>query len=224
MTASFTLVLDTQPPANPVLALNYGAVVTGDPVVIVSLSSVSEDVQEMVVWGDVDPTADSTVQTTEADSTWTLYSPDKAIRLDATPGPKYVFARLRDDVCNETPIIEAQITLDLDTPVVSITTPPDRTRISKVAPCNNALFRWQSNKPFVAYEVRVVPSPGSPQGAGFPINTQGGSANTSGVGAFPEATPITTVVNGSDLEAASPGDTAKTIKVFVQDTDGVWSA
>lgn len=224
MAASFTLVLDTEPPANPTLTMNYGATVTGDPVVIVNLASVSEDTQEMLIWGDVDASADSTVQPLEADSTWTLYATDKAVRLDATPGTKHLFARLRDDVCNETAILAATIVLDLDTPVVSVTTPPDRSRVSKVAPCDNALFRWQSSKPFVAYAVRVVPNPGSPSTAGFPISTSGGSVNTSGVGAFPANTPITTVVNGSDLEAASPGDTAKTVKIFVQDQDGVWSA
>jgi len=224
MTASFTLTLDTTPPANPAFDLNYGAVVTGDAVVIASLTSVSEDVQEMLIWGDVDPSADSTVQSLEADSTWTLYSADKAIRLDGSPGPKTVFARLRDDVCNETAILRADITLDLDTAVVSIVTPPDRTRISKVAPCDNSLFRWQANKDFVRYDVRVVPNPGSPQSAGFPIGMTNGSAQTSGVGSFPANVPITTVVNGSDLEAASPGDAAKTVKVFVQDQDGVWSA
>lgn len=224
MAATFTLELDTSPPANPLLALNSGAVVTGDATVIASIATPSGDVQEMVIWGDVDLAADSTVQDTEDASQWTLYTPDKAIRLSAAPGRKTIFARLRDDVCNETPIFQAFIDLDLDTPVVSLTTPPDRTRISKVAPCQNALFRWQSNKSFVAYEVRVVPNAGSPATAGFPIGTTGGSVNTSGVGDFPSLTPITTVVNGSDLEAASPGDTAKIVKVFVRDADGVWSA
>lgn len=229
MSSHFTLTLDTQAPASPTLLLNGGAAVTGAAEVAVSLSTAdyqagARDVAQMRLWGDVDPAADPLVQPTEAASAWQTFTTDYVVRLTAGTGRKHLYARLKDDVCNETVPFTDWIDLDTTSPVVSIVTAVDRARISKVAPCSNALFLWEANRPFVRYEVRVVPSSGSPQQSGVLIGTGSGSANTSGVGAFPSATPISTVINGADLEAASPGDTTKVVKVFVRSADGVWSA
>ena len=229
MSAHFTLTLDTQAPASPSLLLNGGAAVTGVPEVSVSLSTAdyqagARDVAMMRLWGDVDPAADPLVQVAEQDSAWQTFAVDYVVRLSAASGRKHLYARLKDDVCNETVAFTDFIDLNTLTPVVTIVSAVDKSRISKVAPCNTALFLWEANRPFVRYEVRVVPHNGSPQQAGVLIGTGNGSANTSGVGAFPATTSITTVINGADLEAASPGDTQKVIKVFVRDQQGVWSS
>lgn len=229
MTAHFRLTLDTAPPASPALLVNDGAATTGSQNVLVSVSTSDyeggdRDVQEMKVWGDVDPAADTTVQATEEASAWTVYQEAKVVRLSSGSGRKRLYARLRDDVCNVTLPFTDFIDLDTDVPVVSITTAVDRGRISKVAPCNRALFVWESSVPFSAYEVRVVPSAGSPHVGGVPVPTTSGSANTQGVGSFPAQTGVATVIDGADLEAASPGDTDKIVKVFVRGLDGVWSA
>lgn len=229
MTAQFTLTLDTTPPADPGLLVNGGAASTGSTTVLLTIStddylSGARDVAQMKIWGDVDPTADMAVQATEDGSSWTTYNVSKVIRLASGSGAKRIYARLKDDVCNETVTFTTTITLDTSIPVVSIVVPVDRARISKVAPCNRAMFVWSADREFVAYEVRVVPTEGSPHGAGVPVPMSTGSANTQGVGTFPGDTPITTVIDGTDLETASPGDTAKIIKVFVRDSTGKWSS
>ena len=229
MTAHFELVLDTTPPANPGLLINGGAAATGSQNVLLTLSTSdydtgSRDVAEMLIWGDVDPTADALVQPDEAASPWQVYQPSRVIRLSAGTGRKYVYARLKDDVCNATVVFSDWIDLNTDLPNVSIVTPVDRAKISKTAPCDEATFAWQADRDFTAYMVRAVANAGSPQNSGVLIGTALGSANTSGAGAFPANTPITTVINGGDLQAASPGDTSKVIKVFCQDTSGAWSA
>lgn len=229
MASHFTLTLDTSAPANPTLLLNSGAAVTGAQEVAVALSTTdflagARDVAQMRLWGDVDPAADPLVQAAEAASPWQTFVTDYVVRLSTGTGRKTIHARLKDDVCNTSPEFCDFIDLDLDSPVVSITTAVDRGRISKVAPCNAALFIWESSRAFVRYEVRVVPSPGSPHIAGVALGTTSGSSNVVGIGAFPSGTAITTVVNGADLEAASPGDTSKVVKVYVCDVNGVWSS
>lgn len=231
MSAHFTLTLDTQAPANPALLINSGAAVTGAREVAVALSTAdyqagARDVAQMKIWGAVDPTADPLVQPVEADSAWQTFDVDYVVRLSLGSGRKMIYARLRDDVCNETVPFSDFIDLDLDSPVVTITTAIDRGRISKTAPCNTALFGWQSSRAFTHYEVRVVPNPGSPHIAGVLIGTGHGSFGTAGssVTPFPADTPMTTSINGADLEAASPGDTSKCVKVFTQDQNGVWSS
>lgn len=223
MSAHFTVVLDTAPPASPVLLVNGGADRTGDRVVMVALATPSLDVAEMKIWGDIDPTANPLFQATEGASDWTLWSPEVAIRLSAGTGRKYLYARLKDDVCNETPAFTDWIDYDADAPVVAITNPPDRTRISATAPCDTTTFSWECGHDFTDYMVRVVPSIGSPREAGVLVGTTHGSTGTAGTGSFPASTPRTTTVRGADLLAASPGDGSKVVKVFCKDTAGVWS-
>jgi hypothetical protein len=226
MSASFTLVLDTQAPANPALLINDGAAVTGDRAVWVRLSTAdfgAGDVSEMKVWGDVDPTADPALTVAEADATWLPYTEQIAVMLSDGEGRKYLYSRLRDDVGNETLPFTDFIDLDTTVPVVTVTTAVDRGRISKVSPYDVATFTWECNIDFVAYQVRVVPSPGSPQQAGVLIGTAAGSVNTSG-GAGTGHAPVISSIRGADLEAASPGNTTKVIKVFVQEASGAWSA
>lgn len=224
MTSHFTLTLDTAPPASPLLDINDGASRTGDPVVSLKVSSASADTREMKIWGDLDTTVDGRFQTLEGDSQWTLWSPEVIVRLTAGTGRKYLYARLRDDVMNETVAFTDWIDLDLDSPVVAITSPPNRSRISNHPPLDSVLFAWSANRPFVHYEVRVVPSTGSPFGAGVLLGSASGSTHVSGTGSFDAGSPISTTIEGLDLQAASPGDSSKIIKVFVQDAGGVWSS
>jgi hypothetical protein len=224
----FTLTLDTTAPANPSLLINGGAATTADQIVQVALASPdygggARDVTQVKLWGDVDPTGDPLVRSTEDVSSWQAFSPEVVVKLSAGSGRKRIYARLRDDVCNETLVFSDFIDLDTDSPSVEITTAVDRSRISKTAPCDAATFAWQATHPFSHYEVRVVPTIGSPHLAGVVIPVAAGSLNVSGDGSYPAETPIVTVIRGADLEAASPGDTDKVIKVFVLDTNGVWS-
>lgn len=229
MSASFDLVLDTQAPAKPTLLINGGSALTGDRAAWVEIGTSdyltgANDVSQMKIWGDVDPSADPSFTVAEADAQWIVFDPQVPVLLSAGSGRKYLYARLRDDVGNESLPFSDFIDLNVDVPVVSVVTAVDRPRISKVSPFNVATFAWEANVAFSEYQVRVVPSHGSPQQAGVLIGTGSGSTSTSGTGAFAAETPIITSITGADLEAASPGDTTKVCKVFVRGTSGTWSA
>lgn len=230
MTASFNLVLDTQAPANPSLLINGGAAATGDRDVWLRVATAdfgagANDVFQMKVWGDVEPFVDSAIGAGEFDSQWLPFAEQVAVRLSPGQGRKHVSARLRDDVGNETPAFTDFIDYDTSIPVVTVLHPVDRSRISKVEPYDAATFTWEASVPIIAYQVRVVPSHGSPYQAGVPIRSAYGSENTVGnTVQVPAHTPIITTIRGADLEAASPGNTEKIVKVFAQDATGVWSA
>lgn len=220
----FTLTLDTAAPANPSLLIAGGAAVTGDQVVPILLATPSLDVDQMKLWGDVDQDADPLIQQTEATSFWIDFRTDVAVRLSDFSGRKTIYARLRDDVGNETLAFSDFIDLDLSAPVVHITTGVDRGRISKVAGFDAATFTWEATQDFDRYEVRVVPSTGSPQQAGTIVPVTGGSLNVVADGPVAAYTPIITTIRGSDLQVASPGDGNKVVKVFVRDMTGKWSS
>lgn len=228
MSDSFTIVLDTVPPAAPFLLINGGAVVTGDSLVEVRLTTVdyqsgAADVDDMKIWGDVDPLHDANIKASEGASSWQPYQEYVDCKLSNGTATKTVYARLRDDVGNETIAFSDQIVFDTVRPIVGIVTGVTNAKISKVAGFDTAVFSWQCNHPFVEYVVRAVASEGSPYNSGIPIPTLAGSTNVTATGSFPADTPITTTINGADLEAASPGNTLKVIKVFARDSSGSWS-
>ena len=185
MSASFTLSLDVQPPASPSLLINDGAAVTGDRAVWLTLSSAdyvagANDVSQMKIWGSVDPSADLTIGTEESASDWIAFAEQVPVLLSAGAGRKTLYARLRDDVANESPVVSDYIDLDLSTPVVDITTAIDRGRISKISPFDEAVFTWEVNMPVLEFSVRAVPSHGSPHQTKVQIGTTHGSLRTSG--------------------------------------------
>ena len=227
MSASFNLILDTQAPANPSLLINGGAAVTGERDVYVDLTTSDAgpggDVYQVKIWGDVDPTADPAFSVSEADSRWLPFESTLPVLLSAGSGRKHLYARLRDDVGNETLPFSDFIDLNTSVPVVSVTTAVDRGRISKISPFHQATFTWDVNVAFLTYQVRLVPSHGSPHQAGVQIGSTHGSINVQGVDRIEALTPVTTTITGADLEAASPGDGPKIVKVFVRGIDGTWS-
>jgi hypothetical protein len=227
---TFILTLDTKPPAAPALLIEGGVAVTGRRTVTVELSSAdylagSRDVAEMKLWGDVEVGADPLVGAGEGDSFFQTYQPAYTIRLSAGAGRKTIYARLKDDVCNATVVFSDFIDLNLTVPVVTVVTPIDRAKISKTSPCDSAVFSWESSLDFDRYEVRVVPSVGSPQGAGAIIPMTAGSVHVAGDGqTWPADTALTTTIRGTDLATASPGDGDKKIKIFVRKAGTeVWS-
>ena len=227
MTASFTLSLDVQAPASPTLSINSGATGTGEQPVWVTMGTAdyeggADDVSQMKIWGDVDSGADLTIQPTEGASSWIMYADLTPVLLSAGTGRKTLYARLRDDVGNTTVPFSDFIDLDASIPVIDITTAIDRSRISKVSPYSTASFTWTPSMDVVAYEVRVVPSHGSPHQTGVALGTAHGSIHVSGA-AVDAAEQVVTTISGADLEAASPGSNAKVLKVFVRTADGIWS-
>lgn len=221
MASFFNLTLDTKAPSGVVVTLNGGAVYTGTRTVTLKTTLDSFDDFDltgfqMKVWG-IDSVAD------ETDASWESYMEQKTINLTAEEGLKTVYVKVRDDVGNETTAYSANITLQTDSPVVTVSG-PDRSKISKVNGFNNAVITFTVNMEFEEYKVCVVSSVSALEPAGKVIGTQHGSINTSGnSGSYPANTPISVTINGADLDAASPGDGVKIIKVFAKKPSGEWS-
>lgn len=223
MAAYFNLVLDTTAPQGATFTVNSNAAyssstsVTGD----FSTSDTPTTGYQVKVWGDIDAGG-----VTEGGASWVAYTTGLSITLATGDGLKTVYAKIRDDVGNETAQLSDTITLDTTMPVVTVGT-PSVSKISKVAGFRTATCTFQADTVFDEYQVRVVPATGSIVSAGTLIPTTNGSINTSGsAGGYPATTNITVTIDGRDLETASGGagnDGTKIVKVFVQDVADNWS-
>jgi hypothetical protein len=227
----FNLVLDTTAPQGASLSLNGGAATSNVAAITARLSTSDNPATgyQIKIWGAVNTGANASIQTTEGASAWisptwagTSYA-DQAVTLSATDGSKTIFAKIRDDVWNETSQLSASITLDTTIPVVSITTGPDATKISTVSGKRVTNFTFQTDQAVSAWEVEVVATSGSARGTGTVIGTTNGSTNTSG-GALAATTGKDVSLDGRDVQAASAGDGTKVIKVFAQNAAGTWSS
>lgn len=219
MSASFVLNLDTSPPASPSLLIEDGVLGTGSTVVLVTIGTAdfqagANDVAEMKLWGDVNPTGDLLVQPLEDASSWQIFGLVRTVVLVSGTGLRTIYLRLRDDVHNESAAVSASVYLDTSYPVVSIVQGIDYPRISRVPGYDTRQFTWHSNLDFIQSEVRVVPTASSPHTSGLLI--QGSGGGSAGI-------EYQTLLSGADLEANSPGDGPKVIKVFVESVAGVWS-
>jgi hypothetical protein len=112
--------------------------------------------------------------------------------------------------------------LDTGVPAITISVAASPTRISKVTSFDTTTFQFQSDVALQAWKVKVVPATGSLENAGAQIPAAGGSTNVTG-GALAATTNQAVTIKGADLEAASPGDGDKIVKVFGQDGAGRWS-
>lgn len=231
MPANFLLTLDTTGPGGVTLVINDGLTNTAAREVLVDVATTDADTTgyQVKVWGDVDPAGRAEIQSTEAESAWIMLTPDVAVLLAEGDGAKTLYARLRDDVWNESNVASSAVTLDQGGPIVTITG-PDVDRISKVDGKRLAMFAFSVDSDVEEYEVRVVPAADSPHTVGTLIGTANGShvpgvaqPTLSGgpVAADEVVTPC--VIDGRDLEAASPGDGDKIVKVFARDAAGNWS-
>lgn len=220
----FYLELDTTAPANPSIIIENGSQFANQQLVEIAIDCTDEDTYgyQMKIWGDVDESYDSDIQSKEETSNWITYQTSKQIKLSSGAGEKVLFLRIRDDVWNVSAQASDSIILDTSIPVVTITD-PDVKKISTVAGKDTVNFSFQCNEDFVAYTVRVVNSLGATHDTGQQIPTTNGSVNMSGTGDFPSGIPIHCSIKGKDLQSASSGDGKKIIKVFVQDKSGLWS-
>lgn len=217
MASYFNLVLDTLAPQGLSVKLNNGAqyTTTKSVTLAISVSDASTTGYQMKIWGIEGVES-------ESDATWETFATSKGITLSTGDGLKTVNVKVRDDVCNETTLASATITLDTSVPAVTIIG-PDVSKISKTAPKNVATFSFTSDVAFTEYKIKVVPSKSSLHDAGTLIGTVNGSTNMNATGSFKASTAITCKIYGKDLEAASNGDGEKIIKVFVKNSVGTWS-
>jgi hypothetical protein len=223
---NFTLTLDTTAPAGVTISLNAGAAYTSTQAVTATIATSDSPTTgyQMKVYGDVDLSANANIQDTEANSTWITFSTSQAVTLLTGDGSKTVKVKVRDDVWNVSSEATDAITLDTTLPVPNITVGPDVTKVSKISGKRTCSFSWQANSAFDEYKIKTVPSSGSLESAGTTIATTNGSTNMAGsAGGYPATTNIDSTIDGRDLEVASSGDGAKTIKVFVKDAAANWS-
>ena len=218
------ITLDTTAPKNVVVKVNNGATYASKQIADLLIgTSDSETIgYQLKIWGDVDNSNDSNVQTLEEDSKWISYDTVKQIKLSEGDGSKSVNIKVRDDVWNESVIASAVINLNTALPTITITS-QDVTRISKVEGKNTVNFTFTSDVEFDEYVVKVVTSLDAGNDTGQAINIESGSKNVFGnEGDY--NTPITVTIKGEDLELANIGDGQKIVKVFVKSKSGIWSA
>lgn len=226
MASYFNITLDTLAPSGATFTINNDDVYTATDMVTAYFSTVDADTTgyEIKIWGDVDTSNDADVQATENASSWIAYSASYGIQLSSGDGSKTIYAKIRDDVYNETAQLSDSITLDTTAPVVTITTNPDVSRISKVSGRDTVTFTWESDTQFDEYKIKVVSSSSDLHTDGTLIATTNGSTNLSGnAGNYAATTGVTSTIKGADLEAASAGDGSKVVKIFVMDDAGNWS-
>lgn len=112
-------------------------------------------------------------------------------------------------------LYDASGVTDTTPPLVSITSGPTRSRISRVVGIDSTDVQFVANEDVQAWQIRVVPSSGSPSTAGTLIES--GGALSSGAS---QSSNIT----DDELIAASGGEGTFIVKVFAQDLAGNWSA
>jgi hypothetical protein len=225
MASYFNITLDTLAPSGSTFAINSGDAFTNTSAVTAYFTTqdASTTGYQIKIWGDVDTAENADIQTLEANSAWVAYSATAAVVLSSGDGSKTLYGKIRDDVYNETSELSDSITLDTTAPVVTISTAPDVSRISKVDGKREVTFIWESDTQFDEYKIKVVSSSSDLHTDGTTIS-ETYSTNMSGEALnYAATTGITSVIDGRDLETASAGDGEKVVKVFVKDDAGNWS-
>lgn len=221
----FSLTLDTTAPSSPSIVLDGGATYATQQLIDATISTGDGATvgYQMKIWGSVDGTENVNIQSTEGASSWITFNTTQQVKLSSGDGNKTINLKIRDDVLNESSEVSDSVILDTTVPVVTIIG-PDVPKISKVAGANVCSFSFTCDTIFNEYKVKVVSASGASHDTGVQLLETNGSINMSGnVGGYPASTPINCQITGLDLETASAGDSAKTIKVFVKDESNQWS-
>lgn len=109
---SFGLILDTEPPKHPTFIINNGEASTDQQIVTAHLAHCDYPVRpgyQIKIWGDVDPSYNDAIAHSEEDSTWVAFSPTYLFKLSEYNGSKNLYAKIRDDVWNETAALTVTI-------------------------------------------------------------------------------------------------------------------
>jgi hypothetical protein len=108
----FNLFLDTTAPQNPTFIINNGGATTEEQIVTAHLghSDRTRTGYQIKIWGDVDAEYDPAIARQEQNSEWVAFSPTYLFKLSRFNGSKRVYAKIRDDVWNETAALTVTIT------------------------------------------------------------------------------------------------------------------
>ena len=218
-----TITVDTTAPSG--VTIDLGGSTTGVQILTATLGCSDGDKTgyQMKIWGDVDGVYDANVQPLEGNSVWIAWATSKQIKLSAGDGSKTVYLKVRDDVLNPSSQASDVISLDTSAPVVTVSG-LTLSKMSSQATKDSTAFSFTADGVFEEYKIKVVPTSGSLHDAGVLIGTANGSVNMAGAaGGYPASTPINCTLKNADLLAASAGDGAKIVKVFVRDSTNNWS-
>lgn len=125
---------------------------------------------------------------------------------------------------NQTSIIGTTVSTDgppawvYGVPLVANLVSQTRTRISRVAGFDQTDVVWSSNLAFTGYQFRVVAADTDPVTAGVQVEL-----NQSPAAGGASGTQYTSTLTDAEIEAVSPAEGAKIVKLFVQNATG-WSA
>lgn len=234
MASFFTIILDTIAPATTAIKINNGAAYVNDADRLCTVTITTGDSNttgyQMKIWGDIDTSNNTSIQSTEGTSSWISYEREKQIKLSSGDGIKNVYCKLRDDVGNESSIVSAQTILDTEIHVVTVQS-QSVTKISAVEGYNTVTFSFfvSDTNPavdsFTEYKVCCVSASSVPADEATAIGITNGSVNMSATGTFKYDEPISCTIKTADLvaTAAGAGDGSKIIKVYAKSADGVWS-
>ena len=108
----FNIYLDTTPPQNPTFIINNGGATTEEQLVTayINHSDRTRRGYEIKIWGDVDTTYDPAIARHEEQSDWVAFSPTYLFKLSRYNGSKRLYAKIRDDVWNETDTLSFTVT------------------------------------------------------------------------------------------------------------------
>ena len=108
----FNLWLDTTAPQDPTFIINNGGATTEDQLVTAHLnhSDRTRSGYEIKIWGDVDTSYDLAMARHEEQSEWVAFSPTYLFKLSRYNGSKRLYAKIRDDVWNETETLSFVVT------------------------------------------------------------------------------------------------------------------
>ena len=145
MASFFTIILDTIAPAITAIKINNGAAYVNDADRLCTVTITTGDSNttgyQMKIWGDIDTSNNTSIQSTEGTSSWMSYEAEKQIKLSSGDGIKNVYCKLRDDVGNESSIVSAQTILDTEIHVVTVQS-QSVTKISAVEGYNTVTFSF----------------------------------------------------------------------------------
>lgn len=216
--------VDTLPPSDVTVSINGDYGTTDNPEVRLLVRTWDylngqQDVVDMLIWGDVDPSADPRVATTEGASEWRPFEPMPVVVLAHGQGERTVSVKVRDNVGNVSTTAAGSITLTVSpVPIVTIVQPPIRFRHSLQTGYNSIQFGWRADRAFSEYKVLAVDNIYATVDQGKALT----GTNVAATGTFAAGTRIDSTVGVSGLLQVSEGSGGKILKAFVR-AGSVWS-
>ena len=227
------LTLDTLGPQGVKMILNEGESTTTSTGIRVKFTCTDESTTgyQMKIWG-------TAPAPTEADARWVNLVQNDVFIIPGGAGTKTLYAKLRDDVYNESATVSATIKYVTDRPTVSgLFISPSK--ISHVEGKNLATGSFGFSEDICAAKVMIVKDINNthdnqtniliPTTNGSCLELEDGTVLSSDKMSFEGKTcdEIFTIlynIKAQDITAADPGDGVKIIKVFVQSAESkLWS-